>query len=316
MSVGHGLDCVKPVNILVDCPESPDGKIKLRVPCGRCVACRMRRAREWSLRLECESKYYTDICFTTLTYNDFSIPFNIYKLSSSNEELIEEYVRGQSLAECAVFPFDNTYFFPTLCSRDLQLFIKRLRKCLNYPIRFYAVGEYGTIRSRPHYHIMFFGLKPKDWEFVQSCWHYGFVMNKPFYPETCVYVAGYIQKKLYGNDRNNYRVPEFLRSSKGIGLNWLMDNYKNIDPDNPILWIKGYPHALPRYFRKKLVEIGYLPELNILEYASQIWEAEDDLSFFCYKNDITLDSYYKNRENILNEKLKKKNLKRDTNNEF
>lgn len=315
MSVGQGLDCVKPVNIIVDCADSPDGKIKLRVPCGRCVSCRMRRAREWSLRLECESKYYTDVCFTTLTYNDSSMPFNIYKISGSEDIVLEDYIRGVELDSYSSIS-DDSYFFPTLYSRDLQLFMKRLRKCLDYPIRFYAVGEYGSKFQRPHYHLIFFGLKPEDWKYVESSWSYGFVLNKPFYPETCVYVAGYIQKKLYGNDRNIYRLPEFLRSSKGIGLRWLMDNYKTIDPENPILWVKGFPHALPRYFRKKLVEIGYLPELNLLEYATQIWEAEDELKIFCIKNEISLDKFYKNRENILNEKLKKKNLKRDTNNEF
>lgn len=315
MAVGKGLDCVRPVKIFVDCPDVREGKVQLRVPCGRCVACRMRRAREWSLRLECESKYYDDICFTTLTYDELNIPYNIYQLDGEDEEFISDVVRGKEL-DCFSSISEDTYFFPTLSARDLQLFIKRLRKRLDYPIKYYAVGEYGTKRQRPHYHLMFFGLRPADWHYVEESWNYGFVLNKPFYPETCVYVAGYIQKKLYGPDRNLYRLPEFLRCSHGIGERWLMDNYKHIDPEKPILWVKGFPHALPRFFRKKLVEIGYLPELDLLDYVKNISEAENELAEFLFANGLDERTFYLNREKILNEKIKKKNVSRDTNNEF
>lgn len=49
---------------------------------------------------------------------------------------------------------------PFLYYRDLQLFMKRLRKQINKnyneKVRFYAIGEYGTDSLRPHWHILLF----------------------------------------------------------------------------------------------------------------------------------------------------------------
>lgn len=84
--------------------------------CGHCVACKMQRSREWSFRLNCEAYYWKDACFLTLTYD--------------NEHL----------------PSDNS-----LHKEDLQKFFKRLRKDIDYPIKYYACGEYGDRFKRPHY---------------------------------------------------------------------------------------------------------------------------------------------------------------------
>ena len=55
--------------------------------------------------------------------------------------------------------------YQVLCYRDVQLFLKRLRKYINENdyiptqgkyLRFFVCGEYGETFGRPHYHIMFF----------------------------------------------------------------------------------------------------------------------------------------------------------------
>lgn len=76
--------------------------------CGHCLACKIQRSREWSFRLSLEAHYWKDASFLTLTYKNDSLP--------ADKSLHKEH---------------------------LQKFFKRLRKDLNSPIRYYAVGEYG-----------------------------------------------------------------------------------------------------------------------------------------------------------------------------
>ena len=67
------------------------------VPCGRCVACLANKQNDWAVRLLAELQDSLYAHFLTLTYTDHDLP--------RSEE-------GHS----------------TLCRRDVQLFMKRLRK--------------------------------------------------------------------------------------------------------------------------------------------------------------------------------------------
>lgn len=95
----------------------------IQVPCGKCVACLVNKRSDWSFRLEQEHKVAKSSFFVTLTYN-------------------EKHLRSDR----------------SLNKRDLQLYLKRLRKRhgIRSSIRYYAVGEYGSITGRPHYHILLF----------------------------------------------------------------------------------------------------------------------------------------------------------------
>ena len=103
----------------------------VEIPCGRCVACRLNRAREWSLRIMNELAYHKDACFLTLTYDDEHLPED-----------------------------------KSLSKRDFQLFMKRFRKDFGLPVRFFACGEYGKKTFRPHYHVIFFGVSPVSFLFT------------------------------------------------------------------------------------------------------------------------------------------------------
>lgn len=308
MSYMQGLYCLSPVKIKLDekCYTKDligalhYDNVILEVPCGRCLNCKMRRSREWCLRLEMESSYYDDIAFVTLTYNDDNLYYRFY------DDNREEVYQGRK-DDCKV---DFAFCVPTLFGRDMQLYIKRVRKYASSQIRYYGVGEYGTRYGRPHYHLLVFGVKPDDYHLLRDEWHYGFVDIRPFFKETCTYVAGYIQKKLYGKDKDEYREPELMRCSKGIGLRWLIDHYKEIDPDNPVIYVNGYPHAVPRYFKSKLVDMGYLPELSVYDYfAEQILQI-DDFNRRLAKLDVSRETYLKNRFKIANQKIKKLGAKR------
>ena len=147
-------------------PNESVGSEWLEVPCGHCIACRIARTREWTIRLLHESEFWSDTSFLTLTYNDDFLPSD-----------------------------------GSLVPRDLTLFFKRLRKDLSHDrrkIKYYACGEYGDTYGRPHYHAIVFGISPNDKKLVEENWPYGFVRIGTVTYDSCRYVAGYVQKKLYG----------------------------------------------------------------------------------------------------------------------
>lgn len=220
-------------------------KEKFAVPCGRCIPCKIMRTHAWATRLQVEREYWSCAAFVTLTYDDEHLP-------------------------------------PTLRPRHLQLFFKRLRKALSpRKIKYFACGEYGEkgglvmagshagqFVHRPHYHAIIFGVSPvSDRQTIQDCWKYcdwRMLSAKSIGTVTydsCRYVAGYVQKKLYGekaketyNERN---LAPFVRMSKGLGLNFALDNKELLEQSLGV-GMRGYVVSLPHYFRDKL---GIDPEM-------------------------------------------------------
>ena len=108
--------------------DTVDSK-KIKLPCGRCIGCRLERSRQWAVRLVHEKRFHSRSSFITLTYAPEHMP------------------RDGSL---------NLEHF--------QKFLKRLRKWRGDPksIRFFHAGEYGEKRGRPHYHAIIFGEDFRD----------------------------------------------------------------------------------------------------------------------------------------------------------
>ena len=197
------MQCVKPFRIknpdrfVYKKPGQSVGPEWLEVPCGHCVACRIARSREWAIRILHETEFWESSCFVTLTYRDEDLP--------SNGSL----------------------------ERDaLTKFFKRLRKDLgDRKIKYYACGEYGDTYGRPHYHAIIFGLNAlKDKKLIESNWPYGWVKVGGVSYDSARYVAGYVQKKLYGKESKQYEdrgiLPPFSRISKGVGERYV-DKYWN-----------------------------------------------------------------------------------------
>ena len=154
------------------------GKFAL-LPCGKCEYRRKQVADQWATRIELEAKEWDDVIFLTLTYDDDHIPYG---------EIIKGYRSIQS---------------QTVSKRDVQLFIKRLRKAYKKPIKYFLAAEYGGRTKRPHYHAIVFGLKPPDaqWyknqkgnsyfksERLQKIWGKGLIDFSPAQPGSFAYVA-------------------------------------------------------------------------------------------------------------------------------
>ena len=106
----------------------------ISIPCGKCIGCRLDYSRTWADRCMLESQYHKNNWFLTLTYDNDHLP---------------EQRPGSPVH--------------SLQKRDMQLFMKRLRKRFpNDKIRFFGCGEYGSKSCRPHYHLLLFGVPFED----------------------------------------------------------------------------------------------------------------------------------------------------------
>ena len=224
-------------------PNELVGDEWLDVPCGHCLACRIARTREWTVRLLHESEFWEDTIFVTLTYDDEHLP--------SNRSLVP---------------------------RDLTLFFKKLRRDLgDKKIKYYACGEYGDTFGRPHYHAIIFGLSPKDKKLIEDNWRLGFVKLGSVTYDSCRYVAGYVQKKLYGKASKEYDekgiIAPFSRMSKGLGESYV-DKYWNKLYDMNTVTVRGVPMGLPRYYQKKLDYDGFLnyDPIKEVDFRSKVLE--------------------------------------------
>lgn len=224
------MKCLKPILLQKNVDRSlyPDG---LEVPCGKCLACRITKRREWSLRMFHELHYHKDSSFVTLTYDDCNIPHS-----------------------------------GSLIKSDLQKFFKRLRKISPNKIKYFACGEYGRKTHRPHYHTIIFGLglKPEHKTLVMRSWNkcdwsndairdgsFGLVE-----PASINYVSGYIDDKLDGDLAHEVytlsgREPVFRLSSNGIGADYA-DEFADDIERNMYITQYGIKMSLPRYYMKRL----------------------------------------------------------------
>lgn len=240
------------------------------IPCGKCLHCLMMRARDWSFRCQCEYETMGSALFLTLTYNDEHLPL----------------VDG----------------VPSLQRRDMQLFLKSLRKRFDgQRLSYFGCGEYGGNGFRPHYHIMVFGLSLDDlvlWKrsakgfvlfrsaTIESLWSRGFSTVEPCTSRTIDYVTRYSLKKA-SQDFSSFPVRPFTACSKrpAIGLGWFNSYGRGLvkfDSDGKVVdasvLFRGTPMPLPRYFLKRFGLSGDEVLVNGLEDYRRSYRNFEDFS--------------------------------------
>lgn len=186
-----------------------------------------------------EAALYEDNCFVTLTYNDANLPSDL------------------SLVKDAV-----------------PKFVRAVRKD-GHKLRYYACGEYGDEKGRPHYHALLFGYRPDDlqlWsvkggqriyvsDYLERKWKKGFVTVGEVTFESAAYVARYVMKKITGERaEENYEVctedgevferePEFNLMSRrpGIGAAWF-EKYRGDCYPSDFVVQRGMKMQPPRFY--------------------------------------------------------------------
>lgn len=219
----------------------------IRLPCGRCIGCRLERSRQWATRIVHEADCHRSNLFLTLTYADSHI------------------------VNCA----DG----PTLTKTHYRDFMKRLRIGLErgtHPalrsdcgVRYYQCGEYGDLFARPHHHACVFDLyvddkrlykagKNKLWisDTLTDIWGHGYVIIGDLVFESAAYVARYCTKKITGREADDHygeRLPEYSTMSlkPGIGAKWFEKNFSDCYPSDYLI-IRGAKCKIPRYYDKLL----------------------------------------------------------------
>lgn len=204
--------------------------IKLQLPCGQCIGCRLERSRQWAVRCMHEAQLHADNCFVTLTYNDENLPED-----------------------------------GSLNKRHFQLFCKRLRKRVS-PFRFFHCGEYGDQFRRPHYHACLFGLDFPDKKLfskrddirvyesptLSEVWGLGFATVGALTFESAAYVARYVLKKVTGPDAQDFYgdlQPEYVTMSRrpGIAASWFRKYVNEVYPADEVI-ARGHSSRPPRFY--------------------------------------------------------------------
>jgi hypothetical protein len=214
------MRCITPITIKNDKPRIGAFRYH-KVPCGKCPNCRKSKSNTWQFRLMQEYIRATTMHFVTLTYNDENVPYG------ETEQ--------------------------TLHKKDLQNFIKRLRKSLNTKIKYYAVGEYGTKTERPHYHAIIYNIPEKETDKIAKAWGLGNTDTKKANGAMVRYCTQYLIKRIPKEETG--RLPEFALMSKRLGDNWLsphkIKHYKEkLVPH--ITETGGNILPMPRYYRDKI----------------------------------------------------------------
>jgi len=197
--------------------------------------CLLEKSSIWSARLEEEFKKSTSGYFITLTYSD----------------------------DNAIWVDTETETVTTLDKRDVQLFMKKLRKVNeryrqkhDYSIRYYLTGEYGGKFGRAHYHILLFNATKEAVERIYTIWNKGRIDVQSMNEKAIKYVSNYMLTK-------NKDVPDgiekpfsLMSRRPGIGSAYIDRNWKHhIENPEAIHMMKAGKNKrqLPRFYSDKLI---------------------------------------------------------------
>ena len=242
----------------------------LYVPCNNCIGCALDHARDWQNRLVMESMYSHCNYFLTLTYNDDNLP----KDMQLKKDDIKKFIRDLRNYYKSHFDYEG--------------------------LRYYVGAEYGSKSARPHYHVILFNcpLSQEDFKFLKinfkgfkfsdvgksisgdhiysvslfsDLWKKGFNVVGSFSKATAGYVARYVNKKklLTKDEKKELKYsgiqPEFNLMSKGIGKQFLLDNFDKIIENNLTIYLQGNKISVDRYFSKLVEKFGTESQKNKFE---------------------------------------------------
>lgn len=217
--------------------------------CGACPECLSSRTRKVVLACAMESSTSLHSCMVTLTYDN-------YKRDASGKIIGE--LPPDTALKCE--------------KRDIQLFMKRLRKKYSgTSIKYYCTAEYGSRTGRAHYHALLFGVdfsedavfykKSKRGNFIYTSrtltklWNHGIctVDKIGISPSTASYCSKYTSKS-----QSRSANPFSLRSHH-LGLKAMLESFNGL-----YYVIEGVKYPIPRTVWNHYIESKYSKEYALL----------------------------------------------------
>lgn len=202
-----------------------------KVPCGKCAYCLTNKRSSWMFRIahEMRTQEYPGY-FLTLTYD-------------------EKHVRRTATGRLS------------LRFRDVQLYLKRIRKAKHY-CKYICVGEYGGQTERPHYHMLLWTSAPvafleENWKSSKDGTRMGTIHFGKITMKSAMYTLKYIIQPKVLQEPGELREKTRAQFSKGLGLSYLttaMYNYHTSDYDEPEMFarVDDRKVSLPRYYKDKI----------------------------------------------------------------
>lgn len=258
-------------------------------PCGKCLYCRTKLARDLAFRCE-EEAFDKHVYNVLITYDDQHLPYR-----ANDKGALEV----------------------TLNKVHFQDFMKRLRewfrKEYGTQLRYLCVGEYGGKKGRPHYHMILFTdndlRNPKkdrnekgqreDYYFISQVltekWRKGACDVEPMnnVGGSIVYMVQYLIANNKDTDKHIEKPFKLMSRGKGLGYKFLeraqsFVNYSR--KTNQIMFNNnGKRIAIPRYYQRKYFDESQLQTradnyFNVgLEYYSYLkkvsYERGEDFNY-------------------------------------
>lgn len=221
----------------------------MTVPCGKCKACILAKNSRYAFQCDLESYCSMYTVFVTLTYAPNYLPVATPMYLGDNTDFgllcrydLVDFETGESLGvfesessqlELLQQKFNLCGSIPYLRKTDLQLFLKRFRyyvtkRLPKEKVRYYAVGEYGPVHFRPHYHLLLF-LNSKEVlqicpEAVSEAWPFGRIDVQVSEGKCSSYVAGYVNSSVFSptlslhilRDKEKFIIRELGRASTAL----------------------------------------------------------------------------------------------------
>lgn len=288
------MNCTNPYIRVFGNPYDPLTRetASVPLPCGKCLACRINRRREWTQRLLHEANFASSAYFITLTYDEDHLPFD-----------------------------DNGN--PCVSKTDIQSFMQDLRnEYRGVTIRYFIGSEYGYL-GRPHYHGILYGAPPgicdpcdgyakgmqltkKTGHFqsminrhLNDIWKRGFATIGDMCRERASYCAKYFVDK---KDSPEGYVPNFSLMSRRPGLGYkhamAIKNKVRYVNSHSLLADNGKYVTMPRYYDKKIYtdeeRRARFEALDKTEYSAPVLERINSGSMDVIEHQIKRHHSYKN----------------------
>lgn len=254
------------------------------LPCGKCLGCLDDRRKRWVNRLMLEHDSQAFGSFITLTYSDKYVPSKPLKI-------------------------------------HFQKFLKRFRNIprdlglspLPDSFKYFACGESGGLRGRPHYHALLFGvdLLSPEWEpyiatyddkgnpvfsskVLEKKWPFGFCTVSDITPGRCKYIAKYTMKQVGQENSFTLKSPRlgihdfFIARRCGRKLNYsyrysdslqrLIDGNIHISTDRSDLQNIRIPPSILRYLERidpsSYEDIKLYRQLDAIQFANKKFDKD------------------------------------------